>query len=630
MSYVSCGAIARGSIDLSAAGARSTYVPTRSKLRKIHKYMVDAHLKEDQVISLLPASARIGGHAAHFFGSSAWVAISLTGLALSGCQGEEPQVGSQTNWLLDCETSEDCDGLECICGTCTLDCSGSASCGSLESGTCVGAESAGAVALCGGQAAASDFCAVMCDDGPCPSGTSCVAGVCSPDVAPSVSVTIDPEIRFQPLIGFGAGLGSKEELLLSHPDSEALLDALFEHSGFEMIRFKNRFDGSDSSALDAAELIIAAASERLGKSPTLFLYSDTPPVNLKANGSRECVNSDATCTLSRNADGGFDYAGFADYWGTSLAAYLERGISPDYVSIQSNADWLPGSSEAEACRLLPQEGLGTVTLESGETVESEFGGYIEALEAVRGAVDGSFSGTFAAPEVGSSPMVSPYVDVLDPAKYGALAFHLYGEVAIGGSLQYLERIGQITAEQGHPAIQSEMDETGLNTAVLAYHTLVTAGGAAYLQRNFLAEVADTNPPEEEARALIGVAEDTFTLLPPYHALAHFARDTDPGWLRVDATVARVGAAEEGGDLLATAWVSPDDSALTIVVINPTTTPTLIELPVPVGWEDAFATASVTRTVFDGVERSRSLGSFSPSHGVALPGNSIVTIAALTP
>jgi hypothetical protein len=583
--------------------------------------MVDAHLKNERVISPRLSRSRFPGISASFFGTRGLclaVTIALFGVTTSGCQGEEPEVGSQTNWLLDCETSDDCAGLECICGTCSLDCSGGNSCGSLASGSCIEADSAGAVALCDGQAAASDFCAVTCDDGPCPSGTSCVAGVCSPDVSPSVQLTIDPEVRFQQLIGFGAGLGSKEELLLSHPESAALFDALFEDSGLEIIRFKNRFDESDSAPILAAQEIIAQASERLEKTPTLFLYSDTPPARLKANGSRECVNSDATCTLSRDVDGGFDYAGFAEYWNTSLATYRDAGISPDYVSIQSNADWLPGSSEAEACRLLPRQGVGTVTSASGETVEAEFAGYVEALDAVRSAVDTTFLGTFAAPEVGSSPMVSPYAEALLDAEYGALAFHLYGEVAIGGSLQHLERIGQITQESGLPALQSEMDETGLNTAVLVYHTLVTVGGSAYLQRNFLAEVEDSNPEPLDGRALVGTTSDSFSLLPPFHALAHFARSIEPGWVRV--------AAELGDDaLLATAWVSPDSTALTIVIINPTTTSALVDVPTPPGFEDAFSRASVTRTVFDGVERSRALGTYSAAHGVALPGSSIVTI-----
>jgi hypothetical protein len=262
--------------------------------------------------------------------------------------------------------------------------------------------------------------------------------------------------------------------------------------------------------------------------------------------------------------------------------------------------------------------LGSVILGNGERSEAVFAGYSEALAAVKAALDPSLSITFAAPEVGSSPMVAAYTEVLDASAYGALAFHLYGEVALDGNREFLERIGQIGLESGRPVIQSEMDETGLKTAVLAHHTLETAGGGAYLQRNFIAELA-AEDLAAESRALIGVTEETFELLPPYHALAHFARHTEPGWLRVETDFGE-------SDLLASAWVEPNDAALTIVIINPTTAPATVGVRTLSGWEDTLTTASVTRTVFDGVERSSLLGRLSAAHDIELPGNSILTIA----
>lgn len=583
--------------------------------------MFDARVKEGRVLQHEDPRPLQHGYAPGFRAHFTWASAALLSLLISGCRGEEPQVGSQTNWLLDCDSADDCGGLECICGTCTRSCSGSASCESLEGGSCIAADSQGAVALCDGKVAATDLCVIACENGTCPSGSACIAGVCSPDSAPTASVTIDPERRFQSLIGFGAGLASGEATLLAHPERSALLDAMFEDSGFEMIRLKNRFEQnntSDTSALETTEQIIAEATTRLGRSPTIFLYSDTPPAILKANGTRECTNYDVTCTLGRNAGGGFDYAAFADYWLNSLTAYFEAGITPDYVSIQSNTDWLPGADTAETCRLLPQQGLDTVVLGSGETVEAEFAGYREALAAVKATVDSSMSITFAAPEVGSSPMVDVYANALDPAEYGALTFHLYGEDALNGTRQYLERIGQISEERGLPVIQSEMEESGLNTAVLVHHTLVTAGGGAYLQRNFVDE-----DMTQESPALIGTEGDSFSLLPPYHALTHFSRNTRRGWVRVDAQY-------DVGDLLASAWVAPDDSALTIVLINPTTSPATVAVRAPEEWESAFSDASITRTVFDGAERSTELGSLAAAHGVEMPGNSILTIALEAP
>jgi O-glycosyl hydrolase len=55
----------------------------------------------------------------------------------------------------------------------------------------------------------------------------------------------------------------------------------------------------------------------------------------------------------------------------------------------------------------------------------------------------------------------------------------------------------------------------------------------------------------------------YTVNDTYYALKHFARWTDPGWVRVDAK-ASVSAVR------ASAFVSPDGNALTLVLLNPST------------------------------------------------------------
>ena len=109
-------------------------------------------------------------------------------------------------------------------------------------------------------------------------------------------------------------------------------------------------------------------------------------------------------------------------------------------------------------------------------------------------------------------------------------------------------------------------------------------------------------------------------LPAYHALSHFARFTDPGWVRVDANVS-------GSGVLSTAWSSPDGNALTVVLVNPTSTAVSVELALPRSMSTANMT--VVRTVFEGVERSANLGVLSPQQVVRLPGKSIVSVATPT-
>ncbi len=545
-------------------------------------------------------------------------AMSLALLAVSsltvGCKSEgPPSTSSQTNWLVSCQSSSECGDLECVCGTCTLDCSTMRSCAELEGATCVAANSPGAVALCGGVSSPADVCAIPCDSGSCPQGTSCVAGICSPDVTPSTFVTIDTSTKHQTLIGFGASLDEDEETIGSHPERDALLDALFQQSGFRMVRVKNRFD-TGAEDLQPTMTLLSEAATRLGKSPTVFLYSTTPPARLKANGSRTCTGVDVGCTLARTPDGGFDYAGFGEYWRASLQAYQDAGLTPSFVSIQSDADWLPNEYEAEACRLWATEGPLDTTLPSGEVVQAEFAGYLEALSAVKDALAGMPTPTFAAPEAGSPVMVSGYMDALSSSDYGALAFHLYLEQPIGGDYQFLDAVGGIVDEDGHPAIQSEMAESGLNTAALVHHTLVRAQASAYLQRNFV-----STDLSEESHGLVGLAGDTFTLLPAYHALTHYARYTDEGWRRVDVD-------HDDVAVLASAWISPDEDQLTVVLVNPYDMPAAVEIRVGAEFGSGLEDAIVTRTAFAGAERSAVLGQLPSTGVVQVPSRSVVTVA----
>src|SRR5690606_8988467 len=121
-----------------------------------------------------------------------------------------------------------------------------------------------------------------------------------------------------------------------HPRSAALFDAMFSDTGLSVLRLRNRYGHEEDPAfLSSTQTIVDAATERLGRAPTIILNSASPPSSLKANGSTWCEGNPDTCTLVTLPDGSFDYAGFAGYWRESLDAYVAAGIEPDYVSIQN-------------------------------------------------------------------------------------------------------------------------------------------------------------------------------------------------------------------------------------------------------------------------------------------------------
>lgn len=545
-------------------------------------------------------------------------AIGVLLLSISSCHtgSSSPDVSSQTNWLKACEKPADCEEFDCICGICTTSCKGSSDCKDLTGASCIAKGEPGTIAACDGKPAETGMCLPSCDDQACSDGTTCIAGTCVGARESTSTVTIDPSTKYQSLIGFGASVTGNEDTIVDHPEKDAIFDAMFSESGFEMIRFGNQFDGDTELDLTATSEIISEAESRLGFDPLLFMTSNGPPAALKANGDRLCANADVDCTLVRDAEGEFDYAGFAEHWRASLEAYEAAGIHPDYVSIQNNADYVPGNDEPqEACRLLGSESTISVLTPDG-LVDAEFAGYSEAMAAVSAAV-GTLpeSYSFSGPEVGSVVMVDQYTDSLEFAD--SVSFHLYLANPDEQLITQLESLRNAAEAAGKPVLQSGMSAEGLDTAVLTQMSLTHANASAYLQQTFVGDES-----AEDANHLIGVNDKTFVKLPAYYALSHFARSTERGWNRVHATLNSSG-------VLSSAWMPPEEDAITIILVNPTTEPQNIELGLLGSYASLLDSATVVRTVFDGVERAVDLGELSNARVVRVPGNSIVTVASIS-
>ena len=539
-------------------------------------------------------------------------------LAFAACSpGSGPEVGSQTNWLIACDSSQECGGFECVCGTCTARCASGAGCAELPGASCVAASDDGAVALCSGQAPPSGLCLPRCEPA-CAEGTSCIAGVCTPNRNATVRMTIDAAVRHQTLVGFGASLAYADDAIVAHPRKAALYDLLFAESGLDVLRLRNRYEGAGTAVLLPAREIVAAASERLGGTPLLFMTSGTPPAALKANRSRTCAGDLQTCTLASRPDGSFDYAGFAEYWRASLEAYANAGILPDYVSIQNNPNWVPpAAAPNDACRFLPEEGTATVTVD-GAPVEVAYPGYRSALAAVRAAIaDLPVIPRLGAPEGSGLSAVSEYVPQLDASAFDALALHLYGVDATAVDVATLGAVRDLAAQLARPVFQTEMQADGLDTAILIHYALTAGGASAYLQNDIVSLT-----PEMARVALVLLTANRFEAQGPYYALSQYAKRTDPGWVRVEAT-------SDSTELLGSAWIAPDESALTVVLVNAGTEDLDAELVVDDELRSRLVRTEITRTVFDGIERSAALGELPAGGGVRVPSRSILTVALAT-
>ncbi len=534
-------------------------------------------------------------------------------VALHGClPNDEPQTGSQTNWLRSCLVDADCGANSCTCGVCTHACSNASSCADLPGATCVASDDPALVAQCDGNASSTgSLCLVRCNTASdCVGQQACVAGVCSASSAANAHVSIDLQSRFQVLTGLGATLAYAEPEVTQFANSSGLYSAMFSELGLDTLRLRNRYGYVGDDNLSTAAAIIGAATESLGRRPAVVLASWSPPASFKANGSTTCNGELDTCTLSRLATGGFNYEAYADYWRDSLTAYAAVGVNPDFVAIQNNPDFVPkGIVPGEGCRFLPVQGMLTVTT-NGKERTLEFPGFDQAIKAVSSRLrELQSSPKIIAPEASEPNLVSDYVSHLDPSTFDAIGHHLYGAVPSSPDLAEFRQLSDIGQSTGRPIFQTEMAADGLGTAVVLHHTLVTEGATAYLQNALVG-------PNAETGALVVLGGGSSILLEPaYHALRHYARFTDPGWVRA-------GASADSGSVLASSWVSPS-GAVTVVVVNQNADALNVEIDTNTSAGDK---SNVVRTSFDGVERSVSLGALPADHVVRLPGHSIVTVA----
>ena len=437
-----------------------------------------------------------------------------------------------------------------------------------------------------------------------------------------MSVAIDTTVTHQTLEGFGAATAYQAYLLAGRTDD--IFQVLFVDSGLDILRLGNWYQnqGQTDTATtpfsdnDEVQIVQKATAARGGTPPKILMSSWTPPAYLKSNGVTKPPFGSGTSvpagTLIQNG-GAYDYADFGDWWARSLQAYAAQGVVPDWVSIQNEPDFY--TSQWETCVFGPTEGATVAGIAAA--------GYGQALDAVSGAIQAA---ALASPPVLLGPettgfsgnVVQQYLDGLDPSKLGGIAHHLYGipgdnpaPDAFNGSLQNLASSG---AAAGLPTFMTEYSPnapTMFDTAWLINNALTVENASAYLYWEL---VWTTSTP---VTGLVSIASPSpsapYTINDLYYALKHFARWTDPGWVRVDAT-STVSAVRTS------AFVSPDGTSLTLVLLNTGSEDHLVSVS-PGAFP--FGTLTIYRSSGDS-ERTTVVAPESDG-SIALPSRAIATV-----
>lgn len=424
-----------------------------------------------------------------------------------------------------------------------------------------------------------------------------------------VTVGIELERRHQTLDGYGAAVAWYVERITGNTP-EGLYETLFPELGLDILRFRNRFkrlEDGDRNTADEVE-VFKRATEALGHEPQLLLSAWSPPAALKASGKERC-KSNTDCTLKKEG-GKFVYDKYAAFWKDSIEYYRGLGLDPDFVSIQNEPDFIP--PDWEGCKFVPHE-------------TSQYPGYGKALDKVYEQFQKLDSPPkLIGPEVLGIhyDRVPNFLDGMDTRKLYAVAHHIYERGNDGvwdwrypGPISFYDEMQDVRATTDVRLWQTEFgtDEDhgwdgGFETAWLVHASMVEEGTTAFIYWDL---IWDGN------RGLVGMLGRQPLVRDQYFAMRHFARYTDPGYVRVHSI-------SDDDDVKSSGWLSPDGKQLTVVLLN--TGKEMLDVSMDPG--DFAPTKTETfRTTFRPKEsdRWRPLGDAGMQKVIRMPGRSAATV-----
>ncbi len=425
----------------------------------------------------------------------------------------------------------------------------------------------------------------------------------------TAAVELVPAERHQTLAGFGASLAWKMDKVVGNPPA-GIYDAIFPELGLDILRLRNRFQRSKPEDGDLSQEveILRRATQALGHAPKIMLSSWSPPAPLKADHREDC-NNNPDCTLARES-GQFVYDKFAAYWIDSLRHYATLGIVPDYITLENELSFIPPSWEG--CKFEPTE-------------TAQYPGFDRALAAVHARLgELPRRPQLLAPEVLGIHwgLLQKYLEHMDMGLVDGVAHHLYerGPDNIWdwrnpGPDSFIDEMQAAAAATTKPLFQTEFQtdedrgiDGGFETAWLIHNSLVEEGVVAFLYWDLI---------WTGRGGLVSVNDGNYRMRDQYYALKHYARFTDPGFVRI-------GARSDRAPIRASAYESPSGDQITVVLLNTGGAPASVRLGAG-GF--AFARAATYVTTFHpGASKVwEDAGAASDGRVVALPATSIATV-----
>lgn len=451
----------------------------------------------------------------------------------------------------------------------------------------------------------------------------------TPAPEPDYAFSVNTDERFQVIDGFGAGYTWYADQILDHGHADEVFNLLFGEGGMTILRFKNEygytnFENSVKTNLAFYEGAKKYADAR-GEEVTVLYTSWSPAGGTKSNGS---VNGHGT--LTKDADGRYEYGKFAKWWTEAVQAYRDKGLPVDVVSIQNECDY---AVTYDGCEFDPQEGKNA--------------SYAKAYLATYAAFQDAF-GTdipkMVAPETMTcaATQIKVYLaEILKeaPESIYAVAHHLYDggtstdkpdNCSYDSFSTNLRSLKDYAQTYGYRLWQTEFYRgTVLQTVNMINNVLTVENANAYIYwggvwSSDVTDTLETNTLIPISRAMSQKDGMTgYKLTGAYYAMRHFSEYIRPGYIRVSASFSCLSDEPVSG-LRQSCFISPDGKRLVSVLINNSAKDILVDAKSLTG-SATIVRQSVFTDGFTADMMYRDLGQV-PSDGLlTIPAGSVTTV-----
>lgn len=371
------------------------------------------------------------------------------------------------------------------------------------------------------------------------------------------TITVTPTELKQEMIGFGGALTWYSTWVTGNDDLEAIADLMFTDLGIDIIRFKNWYypdNYPDNKSVDemsnvstndyakshweATNTLYELAKERNPDIKILF-SSWGPPISLKDNNKLQ------EGTLKKG-ETGFMYDEFAKYWEDVLD---HVPFDPDYISIQNEPTYV---------------NAGWTTCKWGATETTVLPSYPKALNMVYDKIKTrEFVPLLLGPESQDIATFVSFSNVLQSnSNCAVLGFHPYNIMSSTPSTTITSALQSVGNFSAKPNIMTEFADRldWYNSALFIHNSLVHANTSGYIYW----KLAWNTPASGEDAGMISInsaaSTSGYEVTPFYYLIKHYSKYIDAGYDRVSAT-------SNKSTLFNTAFLSPDNKKLTLVIIN---------------------------------------------------------------